>query len=61
MVRNSPFTRVFGIDPRRPIVMIINQHPVGFDIVDRAVLAIGVRMKTVTRMWRDQLQWKTCR
>ena len=61
MVCNSSFTGVLGIDPRRPVVMIINQHPVGFDVVDRAVLAISVGMETVPRMRCDQLQRKSYR
>ena len=61
MVCNSSFTGVLGIDPRRPVVMVINQHPVGFDVVDRAVLAIGVRMKTVPRVRCDQLQRESYR
>ena len=56
MVCNTTFTGVLGIDPCWPVVIAINQHPVGLDIVDRAVLAIGVRMKTVPRMRCDQLQ-----
>ena len=50
---NTTLTGILGIYPSRPVIMIINQYAVSFDVIDRAVLAIGMRMKTVSRMRCD--------
>jgi len=60
MVFNTALSSILGIETSRPVIPSVDQQPVGFNIVDRTVLAIGVRVETVARVRRNQLKRKTC-
>tara|TARA_B100000470_G_C19515382_1_gene269363 strand:- start:73 stop:324 length:252 start_codon:yes stop_codon:yes gene_type:complete len=55
MVRDTAVYRILGVDPCRPVIVIVDEYSVGFDVVDRAVFAVSMCMETVPGMWRDQL------
>lgn len=42
---DSPFFSIFRIYPDNPVVITINQDPVVFNIVDKAVLPISMGVK----------------
>tara|TARA_B100002049_G_scaffold22034_1_gene14795 strand:+ start:197 stop:586 length:390 start_codon:yes stop_codon:yes gene_type:complete len=60
MVRDTALYRIPGVDPRRPIVVPVDKYSMGFNVVDRAVLAVSMGMEAVPGMRRDQLQREPC-